>query len=359
MTPRLTDWSLALMVGLAFGSGIVSLVSGRPEHWPVFAIHGMAGLALLILLWGKLRRVLPRLLDRRRWERATLFGAGALAAVGLSLGSGMWWVFGGDLFVAGFNLLNWHILIGIALVAVTSAHMLARARPLRAREVGDRRRMLRASTLYAGGAALWVGQQALDRRLGLPPRRFTGSREAGSYAANAFPSTSWVADQPRPLPADRYRLDIGGMVTTPLALNYADLLADPARIEATLDCTGGFYSTQIWQGARVGVLLDRAGLLGSARWVSFVSITGYRWSLPIAEAAGALLATHVGGEPLSHAQGAPVRLVAPGRRGFEWVKWVVRVEVRAARDLGQIASLYTSSLSPAGRGEQDLPATPT
>src|SRR5215467_12418748 len=78
VSPRLTDWSLALAVGVAFGSGIVSLVSGRPEQWLVFALHGMAGLWLLLLLWGKFRRVLPRLLRPRRWDRATLFGGVAL-----------------------------------------------------------------------------------------------------------------------------------------------------------------------------------------------------------------------------------------------------------------------------------------
>jgi DMSO/TMAO reductase YedYZ molybdopterin-dependent catalytic subunit len=45
------------------------------------------------------------------------------------------------------------------------------------------------------------------------------------------------------------------------------------------------------------------------------------------EARDLLLATHVGGDPLSHGHGAPVRLVAPGKRGFEWVKWVTHVEV--------------------------------
>jgi len=199
--------------------------------------------------------------------------------------------------------------------------------------------------------ALWPAQQALGRRLGLPARRFTGSREAGSYAGNAFPATSWVADRPRPIAADHWRLSIGGAVALPLTLSYADLLREQDQFEATLDCTGGFYSAQIWRGARVGRLLDRAGPLQAARWVSFVSITGYRWSLPIEEAAAALIATHVGGEPLAHDHGAPARLVAPGRRGFEWVKWLARVEVRTERDGGQIASLFTSSFSPAGRGE--------
>ena len=347
MTPRFTDWSLALVVGIAFGSGILSLVTGQPEHWPVFAVHGAAGLWLFLLLWGKLWRVLPRLLSPRRWDRATLFGAAALLVVALAIGSGVWWVFGGDIFVAGFNLMNWHILLGIGLTLAVSAHMLGRAKPLRPSDVRGRRRMLRSTTLMLGGAALWTAQQSL----GLPRRRFTGSREAGSYAGNTFPSTSWIADQPRPIAPGNWRLEIGGAVARPLALGYADLLLEPEQREATLDCTGGFYSTQIWQGARVGRLLDQAGPLASARWVSFVSVTGYRWSLPIAEAATVLLATHVGGEALSHDHGAPARLVAPGRRGFEWVKWVARVEVRTTRDDAQMFSLYTSSFSPAGRGE--------
>lgn len=82
-----------------------------------------------------------------------------------------------------------------------------------------------------------------------------------------------------------------------------------------------------------------------------ISRTGYRWSFPLREARGMLLATRVGEEPLSHEHGAPVRLVAPGRRGFQWVKWVVRIEVHAEGDPGAPASTVWSSLTRAGRGE--------
>ena len=50
-------------------------------------------------------------------------------------------------------------------------------------------------------------------------------------------------------------------------------------------------------------------------------------ALPLADAGSLLLATHCAGERLSAGHGAPVRLVAPGRRGYWWVKWVARVEV--------------------------------
>jgi DMSO/TMAO reductase YedYZ molybdopterin-dependent catalytic subunit len=64
----------------------------------------------------------------------------------------------------------------------------------------------------------------------------------------------------------------------------------------------------------------------------------------VAEAREALLATHVGGERLSHGHGFPLRLVAPGRRGFQWVKWVERVEVRERGDPAQWVVTLVSGL---------------
>ena len=70
-----------------------------------------------------------------------------------------------------------------------------------------------------------------------------------------------------------------------------------------------------------------------------------------AEARAALLATHTGSEPLSHEHGFPLRLVAPGHRGFEWVKWITRIEVLTEPDSGQVISIFTSSFTDAGRGK--------
>ncbi len=354
MSPRLTDWSLALAVALAFVTGVVSLVSGHPEEWLVFAAHGVAGLWLALLLWGKLRRVLPRLARPRLWDRRTMLGVLAAIIVGLALGSGIWWVVGGTLYFLDWGLLNWHILLGFALTVLIASHMLARAKPLRRRDLRGRRQMLRGGLLLGGAIALWPAQQVIERVADVPGshRRFTGSREANSYAGNVFPATSWVADAPRPISLASWRLRIEGEVATPRALAYEDIVAAGDEVVATLDCTGGFYSTQHWRGVRVGRLLDGVTLLPGAAWVSFISVTSYRWTLPLDEARMALLATHVSGEQLSHDHGAPLRLVAPNRRGFQWVKWVVGVEVRTLPDPGELIAIHSSSLTAEGRGER-------
>jgi DMSO/TMAO reductase YedYZ molybdopterin-dependent catalytic subunit len=353
MFPRLTDWSIALAAALAFTTGVVSLTSGIPQEAFIFVLHGIMGFWLLLLLWDKLRRVWPRIIKLRRWDRRTIYGLLALLLVTLALGSGVWWVGGGDWDFAGFNLLNWHIVLGFVLTAAIAVHMLARAKRLRQRDVAGRRQALRFSTLLLSSVALWPIQQVTGQMLNLPSarERFTGSREADSYAGNSFPTSSWVADAPRPIDAQTWRLSLGGAVTTPRDFSYDELVAIGDPIEATLDCTGGFFSTQHWRGIRIGRLLEHAGLSTEARYVSFISVTGYRWSLPLEEARTALLATHVGEDALSHEHGFPLRLVAPGRRGFEWVKWVTRVEVLTAPDPGQVLSIFTSSFTDAGRGQ--------
>ena len=353
MSPRLTDWSIALTTALAFTTGIVSLISGLPQDWLIFALHGIIGIWLLLLMWGKLRRVWPRLIHPRRWDRRTIYGLLALLLVIMALGSGIWWVAGGEWDLAGFNLLNWHIVLGFVLTTAVIAHMLARAKWLRKRDIVGRRQTLHFSTLLLSSVVLWPGQQLTERVLNMPgsKRRFTGSREADSYAGNIFPTSSWVTDQPRPIEAQVWQLSLGGAVTTPRDFSYDDLASAGDVLEATLDCTGGFYSTQRWRGIRVGRLLDEVLPHTDARTVSFISVTSYRWSLSLDEARMALLATHIDEEPLSHQHGFPLRLVAPGHRGFEWVKWITRIEVLTTADPGQILSIFTSSFTDAGSGK--------
>src|SRR5260370_16190901 len=253
LSPRLTDWSLALAASLAIATGIVSLVSGRPQEWFIFALHGVAGFWLLLLLWVKVRGGWPGVILRGGWDRRTVFGLLALLLVLLAIGSGTWWAAGGQLYLAGFNLLNWHIGLGFVLTAAMAFHMFARAKRLRKRDLAGRRQALQFSALLAGSVALWPGQQLAERVLNVPGarRRFTGSYESGSYAGNAFPPSSWVPDQPRPLDMQTWRLSLGRPAALPRHFSPAELVAAGDELEATLGCTGGFYSTQRWRGIHI------------------------------------------------------------------------------------------------------------
>lgn len=351
MTARGTDWSLAVLVALLAASGLLTWFAGSEGYAWVFAAHTAIGASLAILLVWKLWRVAPRVLHPSRWERRTRFGLLALALVSATLLSGWIWSNAGATYTAGFSLLAWHALLGGLLIAAVGIHLGMRAKRPQRRDVTSRRQFLELGGIALGGIVAWRLQSAANRVFDLPgeERRFTGSYESGSGQGNAFPTTSWVADDPKPLDPATYRLRIGGLAADPLELAAVELDAGD-ELEATLDCTGGFYSTQLWRGVGLARLLERAGPEPEASHVRVTSVTGYRWGFNRAAAAEMLLATHVGDEPLSHGHGAPVRLVAPGRRGFQWVKWVTDLELVDSTDYGAFPSTVWSSFSSRGRG---------
>ena len=346
MTPRVVDWSLAFVVWTLFATGVLSLYTGRGGEAWIFVAHGALGFALAALLVWKLRRV---------WRQVGGSGLLALAVVAAALATGWIWSSGGELVAGGFNLLAWHMIVGTLLVLVVLVHATVRRNPLRVSDVsaGGRRQFLALGGVAAGAFVAWQAQGAFNSVLGLrgAGRRFTGSYERGSFAGNdGFPPTSWVADRPRALDSPDFRVRIDGLVERPLSLSATELDGGD-DVDALLDCTSGWYSRQRWSGTRLDRLLARAGARGEAAHIRVVSHTGYRWSFPLDDARSLLLATHVGDDPLSHGHGAPVRLVAPGRRGFQWVKWVVRIELIESPDLGAPASTVWSSATPEGRGD--------
>jgi len=296
-------------------------------------LHRAGGLALVVLLLWKAG------IAARSYRRRGVTVSTGLAAVGgvLFLGSlatGLLWATMRLPWVpvpvlGSWTVLSVHVALSLLLIPLFVAHLGLRwPRPSREDLIG-RRAALRMLGLLAAGFVFWRVQEVLSV-LAAPSgsrRRFTGSREEGSFAGNLHPVTNWLSDPIPRVDPDRWRLRIHGEVERETDLSYEEILVLGAAVrQATLDCTGGWYTVQRWSGVLVAALLEQAGLENGARSLLIRSTTGYTRRFPLDEAGDLLLATHVGDEELSAGHGFPLRLVAPGHRGYNWVKWISEVE---------------------------------
>jgi Oxidoreductase molybdopterin binding domain len=321
---RRTNVGLLALLLLAGGTGVLAFAVGSPVPARlVVAAHGAAGLGLLLLVPWK------AVVVRRAWRRPGGTGGVSLGVVTvLTLLTGVLHAGGGTgpwAWSAGVPVLHVHVALGVATGALLVVHAWGRRQRPRATDLG-RRGLLRAGALSAGAVALWGAGEGLWRLTGAPgaARRATGSFERGTDDPAAMPVTQWISDPVPYSPAAALLVAAPGRrVRVPVAdLDQGDV------VRAVLDCTGGWYAVQDWRGVRLDRLLASVTReLPADGAVDVVSVTGFRRRLPLSEAGGLLLATHAAGRPLSPGHGAPVRLVAPGRRGFWWVKWVARVEV--------------------------------
>lgn len=136
-----------------------------------------------------------------------------------------------------------------------------------------------------------------------------------------------------------YRLVIDGLVDKPLSLSLADLRARPSRTQITRhDCVEGWSSIGKWTGARLGPLLDQAGLKKNARYIVFhcadtleQTLDGsgqYYESIDLIDAyhPQTILAYAMNDKVLPVAHGAPLRLRVERQLGYKHAKYVMRIE---------------------------------
>jgi DMSO/TMAO reductase YedYZ molybdopterin-dependent catalytic subunit len=319
---RVTNLWLLVALLLAFATGVGAVASGTAHgRWVVIG-HGVAAMAVVLLVPWKGRVVRAGLRRRRATRWLSLALAGLTVA---TLLAGLGHTTGLVRSVGGVRAMWLHVAAALALVPLALWHVVARrVRPRRADL--SRRRLLRTGLLGAAAAGLYAASTAAVSLAGAPgaARRFTGSYEAGSFDPAAMPNTIWLDDTTPTLDRDAWRLTVVDAAGT-RTYGLAELARLEVTLRATLDCTSGWYAEQDWMGVPLAGLVRDTG---SARSVRVRSVTGYWVRLPVRDLDGLLLATGVGGAPLSAGHGAPARLVAPGRRGFWWVKWVDRVELQ-------------------------------
>ncbi|WP_084037371.1 molybdopterin-dependent oxidoreductase [Haloechinothrix halophila] len=150
------------------------------------------------------------------------------------------------------------------------------------------------------------------------------------------------------IPAEEWTLRIGGDVTRPIELTYAELLdRGLTERDLTLSCVsnqvgGPYVGTARWLGVPLGDLLRDAGVSSSSDQLLSRSEDGMTIGTPmeaVLDSRDALLAVGMNGEPLPINHGFPARMIVPGFYGYtSATKWVV--ELTATR-FDQVQAYWT------------------
>jgi DMSO/TMAO reductase YedYZ molybdopterin-dependent catalytic subunit len=167
---------------------------------------------------------------------------------------------------------------------------------------------------------------------------------------SSFPATGTTnpCDPNKPRPNEFYgqlqkgnfvdwRLAIEGLVARPGSYSLADLQRFPSRTQITRHvCEEGWSAIAQWTGVPLSRVLDAAGILPNARFVTFYSFDEWADSIDMFDALHpqTILAYGMNGRDLSIAHGAPVRLRVERQLGYKSMKYLQRIVVKEEFDDG-------------------------
>jgi len=140
-----------------------------------------------------------------------------------------------------------------------------------------------------------------------------------------------ITDQDTDL--DTWRLKVEGLVGQPFQLTYSQILTLPAvERNVLLICPGFFANHGRWKGISMPTLLEKAKVKNEAIFVTFRGPEGNyekteRFYLKDVLSNNVFLAYEVNGKPLPKKHGFPLRVVAKGHYGFNWVKFVHKITI--------------------------------
>ena len=175
-------------------------------------------------------------------------------------------------------------------------------------------------------------------------------REYGQKDITSFPATgttnpgvsdrSELGDSYRRLQSGSFadwRLSVEGRVATPRTFSLAELEQLPSRTQITRHtCEEGWTAIGQWTGAPLSQVLERVGVLPSARFVVFYSFDDWVDCLDMLDALHpqTILAYGMNGRALPVPHGAPVRLRVERQMGYKSMKYLRRIVVADEFDDG-------------------------
>lgn len=137
-----------------------------------------------------------------------------------------------------------------------------------------------------------------------------------------------------------WRLEVRGLVETPLKLSMDNIRKLPQRTQVTRhDCVEGWSAIGEWTGPQLSLLLDAAGVREEANFIIFRCADTYNGgdyyeSIDMVDAyhPQTIVAHLLNGEPLPEKNGAPLRMRVERQLGYKHPKYLTAIEAVASLD---------------------------
>lgn len=135
------------------------------------------------------------------------------------------------------------------------------------------------------------------------------------------------------VPAQKFRLDIDGLVAAPVSLSLEEFMALPQQESISdMHCVTQWsrYDNR-WKGVSVRTLLDLVRPKDEAKHVIFHSHDGYTTNVRLDQfdQPDCFLVHEWEGKPIDRQHGGPVRILIPRLYLWKSAKWVRRIEISA------------------------------
>ena len=142
-----------------------------------------------------------------------------------------------------------------------------------------------------------------------------------------------------------WRLSVEGLVAKPRTFSLAELRQLPSRTQITRHtCEEGWSAIAQWTGVPLSAVLRAAGVLPSARYVTFYAYDAIADGIDMLDALHpqTILAYGMNGRDLPLQHGAPLRLRVETQLGYKSLKYIRRIVVTDRfNDTGKLGPIQT------------------
>ena len=136
---------------------------------------------------------------------------------------------------------------------------------------------------------------------------------------------------PQYINQETYRLNITGLVDNVLEYSYDEVIGgfQSYKKVSTLRCVEGWCVTLLWEGVLVKDLIEDAGVNPNATVMILHAFDGYTTSFPLHRIIddNYLMAYKMNNVTIPPERGFPFQLVAEGKLGYKWIKWITEIEL--------------------------------